>query len=223
MNNGSLFFISLLLLITFGCTSNEAHKPAKSDVPAEKVSDTAPEPAIDNYDAIPLYSPNNHVQAVIEIPAGTNHKVEYDKKALEFKVDQRDGKDRIIPFLPYPGNYGFLPSTYMSPELGGDGDALDVLVIAESVPVAHVMEIIPIANLALMDEGEIDNKIIAIPADPKLQIIKVTTLAELESKYPAAKKMIEDWFLNYDGPGVMKLEEWQNEVQAMDDIKKWAK
>lgn len=207
MHYRSRFIFALPLLATFACTA----------------SDTLPDQSIENYDAIPLYSRNEFLQAVIEIPAGTNHKVEYDKKARKFVIDQRDGKDRIIPFLPYPGNYGFLPSTYLDPALGGDGDALDVLVLAESVPVSTVMEIIPIANLALMDEGEIDNKIIAIPADPALQIIKATTLSELESKYPAAKNMIEDWFLNYDGPGVMKLEEWQNETQAMGDIEKWAK
>ena len=222
MNKGVLF-TSLLLLLTLGCNSGDVHQANQQAVIAEKNSDVIPEPAIENYDAIPLYSSNNNIQAVIEIPAGTNHKIEYDKKALEFVVDQRDGKDRIIPFLPYPGNYGFLPSTYMNPEQCGDGDALDVLVIAEAVPTATVMEIIPIANLALIDEGEIDNKVIAVPADSSLRIMNISTLAELGAQYPKAKEMIEAWFLNYDGPGVMELDGWQDEKQAMADIKKWAK
>ena len=57
---------------------------------------------------------------VVEIPAGTNHKIEYNTESGEFENDIKDGKIRIIDFLPYPGNYGFIPSTYMDPERGGD-------------------------------------------------------------------------------------------------------
>ena len=64
-----------------------------------------------------------YVQVVVEIPAGTNQKIEFDYKDGTFKVDQIDGKDRVIDFLPYPGNYGFVPGTLMDKERGGDGDA----------------------------------------------------------------------------------------------------
>ena len=41
--------------------------------------------------------------------------------------DYKDGKERIIQFLPYPGNYGFIPET-----LAGDGDPIDVIDLDES-------------------------------------------------------------------------------------------
>ena len=74
-----------------------------------------------------------YLQMIVEIPAGTNQKIEFDYNDGTFKVDQIDGKDRVIDFLPYPGNYGFIPNTLMDKERGGDGDALDILVIGESV------------------------------------------------------------------------------------------
>ena len=43
---------------------------------------------------------NGIYQAVIEIPAGTNKKIEYDKNQKKFVIDQRDGKNSIIDFLP---------------------------------------------------------------------------------------------------------------------------
>lgn len=174
-----------------------------------------------DYHTIPTFSPDQYVQAVIEIPAGSNHKIEYNKTAHAFEVEERNGRPRVINFLPYPGNYGFIPSTYMDPAKGGDGDALDVLVLAEAVPTKSVIEIIPIALLALMDGGEIDNKIIAVPADLEKQIIKVSTLAELEAQYPAARELISEWFLNYKGPGKMELTGWEDEQAAMADIQKW--
>ena len=62
--------------------------------------------------------------AVVEIPAGTNKKYEYDPYQKEFIVDMENGKERVINFLPYPANYGFIPSTLSKSDTGGDGDAL---------------------------------------------------------------------------------------------------
>jgi len=70
------------------------------------------------------------ILAVIEIPSGTNRKIEYNPNTERFEIDVKNGKERVIDFLPYPGNYGFIPSTMMDENRGGDGDALDILVIA---------------------------------------------------------------------------------------------
>ena len=141
------------------------------------------------------------INAVIEIPAGTNHKMEYNYETGRFENDQENGKDRIIDFLPYPGNYGFIPSTLMDEKRGGDGDALDVLVIAESVPTGTVMSVEPIAALQLMDDGEVDTKIIAIPVDSTLRVMQVTSFEHFLLEYNMAKTIIKDWFLNYKGLG----------------------
>lgn len=161
------------------------------------------------------------INAIIEIPAGTNKKIEFNKTTNQFEVDQVDGMDRIVNFLPYPGNYGFIPSTYMSPEQGGDGDPLDVLIISESQPTGTNMSIKPIGALMLLDDDEIDTKIIAVPSDTALQVIAINDFKDLLIDFGVAKRMIEDWFLTYKGMGNTQLIGWKDEKEALEEIQKW--
>lgn len=170
---------------------------------------------------IPSFSKNGHLQGVIEIPAGTNRKYEIDKTSGVMYPDLRDGEPRIVNFLPYPINYGFIPSTSMDKKRGGDGDPLDILYIAEHVPNSTVVEVIPIGLLLLKDLGEWDNKVLAIPVDPSLRIISATNWQEFQMDYSAARLIIEQFFLNYDGPGVMTLHGWADEKAALAEVEKW--
>lgn len=174
-----------------------------------------------NHLTLPSYAPSGHLQGVIEIPAGTNRKFEYDKQALKFVPDLRDGKHRMIDFLPYPVNYGFIPSTKMDKNRGGDGDPLDVLVLAESLPTGTVIEVQPIGLLQLRDLGEWDNKVLAIPLDPALRILTATNWTEFQLKYSAARHIIEQFFTYYDGLGVMTLMGWGDEKAALQEVEKW--
>ena len=174
-----------------------------------------------NHLALPSFSKSGLLHAVIEIPAGTNTKYEYDKQKLEFRPDIRDGKPRRVNFLSYPLNYGFIPSTRMNKERGGDGDPLDVLVLAEHVAVGTVMEVQAIGLLLLKDLGEWDNKVLAIPADPAQRIISATNWREFQQEYSAARHIIELFFMYYDGLGTMTLMGWGDESAAMEEVKKW--
>ena len=49
------------------------------------------------------------LNVVVEIPAGTNHKLEYHPGQGYVNDTLEGGADRVINFLPYPGNYGFVP------------------------------------------------------------------------------------------------------------------
>ena len=169
----------------------------------------------------PTFSPNGHLHGIIEIPAGTNRKYEIDKSTGEMRPDLRDGKPRMVNFLSYPMNYGFVPSTIMDKERGGDGDPLDILYIAEHVPNGSIIEAIPIGLLLLKDLGEWDNKVLAIPVDPALRIIDATNWQEFQMRYSAARVIIEQFFLYYDGPGVMTLHGWADETAAMEEVHKW--
>jgi len=161
------------------------------------------------------------INAVIEIPAGSNQKIEYQKESQKFANDQLDGQDRVVQFLPYPGNYGFIPSTYMDPAEGGDGDALDILVLSESQATGSVMEVKIIATLLLRDNGEIDTKIIAIPVDPALQTIKVEDFQDFLINQDAVRGILQEWFLNYKGANQMELIRWEDEQYAMQEINQW--
>ncbi|PVW17196.1 inorganic diphosphatase [Marixanthomonas spongiae] len=169
---------------------------------------------------VPTFSSNNAVHVAIEIPAGTNAKIEYNKKLNKLKVDQQNGKDRLIEYLPYPGNYGFIPSTYSDPEKGGDGDPLDALVISSSLLSGSVVETIPIGMLKLMDNGEQDYKVICIPSEKRLQTVSATSLTEFSEKYPDALKIIELWFSNYDPADTIVIEGWGDEKEALAEINK---
>lgn len=182
---------------------------------------TPNETKVEDYLHLPAFTEQG-IQAVIEIPAGTNHKIEYDKAQKAFKIDQRDGEGRVIDFLPYPGNYGFIPSTYMDPKLGGDGGALDVLVIGEAAPTGTVLEARPIAALLLMDEGQLDTKIIAVPADSSRQVMKANDFLSFSMAYDGAKNIIENWFLYYDGLGTTEFRGWKDEQYALEEIRRWA-
>ena len=117
-------------------------------------------------------------------------------------------------------NYGFIPATFSDPKKGGDGDALDILVLSESVGTGTVLEIIPIAMLKLIDNGEIDYKIIAIPADESKQIVKANSFVEFSKNYPIIKEIIELWFLNYNKDDIAKVEGWEDEKRAILEINK---
>ncbi len=104
------------------------------------------------------------VNVVIEIPKDSVNKYEYDKELHVFRLDRT-----LFSPVHYPGDYGFIPRT-----LGLDGDPLDVLVLVEapSFP-GCLMEVRPIGVLKMIDQGEGDEKILAVAeSDPLYREVK---------------------------------------------------
>ncbi|MFZ1688441.1 MAG: inorganic diphosphatase, partial [Flavobacteriales bacterium] len=132
-----------------------------------------------DHKAFPAFSANGHVNAVIEIPAGSSEKREYDEATKTFPIGERDGQPRRIKFLPYPANYGYIPGTLMDQAQGGDGDALDIFVLCPALPTGTVLEVEPIGIINLIDAGERDDKVIALPIDRSLLTMDVDELHEL--------------------------------------------
>jgi len=127
------------------------------------------------------------VNAVIEIPRDSVNKYEYDKQFQVFRLDRT-----LFSPVHYPGDYGFIPST-----LGRDGDPLDVLVLVEapSFP-GCLMEVRPIGVLRMMDQGQGDEKILAVAeSDPLYREVKdcsqvfAHTLREIEHFFAIYKKL----------------------------------
>lgn len=93
------------------------------------------------------------VAAIIEIPAGCKVKYELDKDTGMLYVDRV-----LASSILYPHNYGFIPQT-----LCEDNDPLDVLVVMQSqVAPFSFMQVKPIGVLQMLDQGERDDKIIAV-------------------------------------------------------------
>ena len=101
---------------------------------------------------------NGEINVVVEIPTGSNHKIEWDRKNACFMLD------RIEPIaFAKPCNYGFIPQT-----LDEDGDELDVLLITDQPLTTGIYTTARILGvMKFVDDGEVDDKIIAVPADDR--------------------------------------------------------
>ncbi len=158
------------------------------------------------------------LRAVIEIPAGTVEKRQYDIASNSFPIDLRRGKPRRIAFLPYPANYGFIPGTRMDKAQGGDGDAVDVFVLCGSVPSGTVMEVEVIGVIELLDAGERDDKLVALPLDPALRTVEADDIHELPA---AARDILVTWLLNYDPEDGAQLVGVKGRDEAIATVRRW--
>lgn len=96
------------------------------------------------------------MNCVIEIPRGSKVKYELDKDTGLCYVDRI-----LYSSVVYPHNYGFIPKT-----LCEDADPLDVLVLMqESVVPMCFLRARPIGVMQMLDQGEQDDKVIAVHAD----------------------------------------------------------
>jgi inorganic pyrophosphatase len=148
----------------------------------------------------PAINENGSINAVIEIPAGTNEKWELNKESGKLEWERVDGKNRIVDYLGYPGNYGFIPQTLLDRESGGDGDPLDVLVIGPPEERGTVISCKLLGILYLTDRGEQDDKLIAV--SERSTLIGLNNIADLDSLYPGITEIIRKWFANYKGEGL---------------------
>jgi len=132
----------------------------------------------------------------IEIPAGTKQKWEFNFETGEMEKDYQDGKERIIQFLPYPGNYGFIPET-----LAGDGDPIDVIDLDEAGERGDLKEVRIIGALNFEDKKEADIKFIGV--SPSGTFGHIQSIEQLLLEKPAVLEILKSWFLNYKKPGKM--------------------
>jgi inorganic pyrophosphatase len=147
----------------------------------------------------PAINADGSVNAIVEIPAGTNAKWQVSKQSGKLEWEQENGKNRIVDYLPYPGNYGMIPQTLLPKAEGGDGDPLDVLLLGPALPARVPVRVKLIGVLALRDRGEVDDKLIAVFEDSPMA--GINSIEALESQYPGAAELVETWFTNYKGPG----------------------
>ena len=92
--------------------------------------------------------------AVIEIEKGSKKKYELDKETGHLILDRI-----LYTSTHYPTNYGFIPRTYAD-----DNDPLDVLVLcSEVIQPLSLVRCYPIGVITMLDQGRLDEKIIAIP------------------------------------------------------------
>ena len=198
-----------LSLALFSCNSDEKQSASSTESVTERSAGT------DTHliDEVNAEGENGYLHAVIEIPAGSVEKWEVNKTTGKLEREIKDGKPRTINYLGYPGNYGFIPQTLLSKENGGDGDPLDVLVIGYQCKQAEIVPCKIIGVLRLLDNGEQDDKLIAVqPGGPFSEFSDIDSLA---MQYPKVLTSIENWFSNYKGLGQMISNGFGNAREAM--------
>lgn len=166
-----------------------------------------------DYGTINAINPDSTVNMIVEIPAGTTAKYELNKVSYDLKIDSIDGLPRFIDYLGYPGNYGMIPNTILPKSQGGDGDPLDIILLGPAVARGSVQKVSIIGVLELLDNGEQDDKLIAI--DPKLNWSRISDIEDLDKFYPGAKSIIATFFQNYKGVGQMQFIGWSSKSKAM--------
>lgn len=127
------------------------------------------------------------INAIIEIGRGSKNKYEIDKETGLISLDRA-----MYTTQDYPFDYGFVPQT-----LWDDNDPLDVLVLTTYPLLPGILvKVRPIAIMNMIDGGEADDKVIAVPSDdPRfaetkdLNDINKHTLKEIEHFYSTYKKL----------------------------------
>ena len=150
------------------------------------------------------------INVVNEIPAGSNHKIEWNRKLAAFQLD------RVEPAIfSKPTNYGFIPQT-----LDEDGDELDVLLVTEQPLATGIfLEARVIGVMKFIDDGEVDDKIVCVPADDRNNGNAYKTLSDLPQQLI---KQIEFHFNHYKDlkkAGTTKVESWGDVEEAKQVIK----
>ncbi len=147
---------------------------------------------------------NGTINTVVEIPHGSRLKVEWDREHAAFMLD------RVEPqIFAKPCDYGFIPQT-----LDEDGDELDTLIICpEPLATGVWLEATIIGVMKFEDDGEVDDKIVCVPADNRDDGNAIKSLEDI----PQLVKQIEHHFTHYKDlkkPGSTIVKGWGDVAEA---------
>lgn len=158
------------------------------------------------------------INVVIEIPKGSNNKVEWRRDMKVFELDRIDPKS-----FPKLANYGFVPQT-----LDEDGDELDALVITDDpLPFNVFVKCRVLGVMKFSDDGEVDDKIICVPVDDRETGNAIKTLSDVPEM---TLKQIDFHFNHYKDlkkPGTTIVDHFGDADEAKEVIKesqkRWVK
>jgi len=149
---------------------------------------------------IPAQPKPGLINVLIEIPAGSKNKYEYDKDLQALALDRV-----LYSSVQYPGDYGFVPNT-----LADDGDPLDGLVLIDQPTFPGcVIAARPIGMLVMIDGGDHDEKILCVP-DKDPRYAKVRSLQDIA---PHRLDEIAEFFRTYKN-----LEKKVTEIRGWQDV-----
>jgi len=149
------------------------------------------------------------VNFVAEIPKYSTAKLEVQKELLHNPImqDTKKGELRYYTYGAPFFNYGMLPQTWEDPATTdaaghkGDNDPLDVMEVGSRVfAVGEMRQVKVLGDLQLIDQGELDHKIIVIDVEDPLAA-KLRTADDLKTVMPGVLEKLVDWLKNYKTDG----------------------
>lgn len=162
---------------------------------------------------IPIYpneSDTSIVNMIVEIPKNTRKKMEISKELPHNPIvyDKKNGKIRHIEYGDgYPANYGAIPQTWencIKPDiytnLMGDNDPVDCFDISDiDVMPGDIIQLKIIGCIAMIDQGEMDWKIIGINInDPCAE--KYNDVHDIQNIQDKTLETLIDFLENYKIP-----------------------
>ena len=182
-----LLFLSAILLWFFACRPTAPHElPALAE------------------------EEGGGVQVVILTPAGATAQGQYDPQTREIRIDTVQ-----VPFLPFPGNLGFVPSTRMPFQGDKDFAPVEVLVLGQRLETGDVAGVQPIAAVALEEAGRRSLLVLAVPMDPRQRSLQIADLNDLRIRYPGVAASLEAWLRQYKGGTPVRILDWKDRGYAM--------
>jgi len=154
------------------------------------------------------------INVVNEIGLGSKLKVEWNRHLGVFQLD------RVEPgIFAKPCNYGFIPQT-----LDEDGDELDVLIVCdEAIQTGVCLEARIIGIMNFEDDGEMDHKVVVVPADDRHTGDSIKTLDDLGQRWI---DQVQHHFTHYKDlkkPGSTKVLGWGSVDDAKTTVKECEK
>jgi inorganic pyrophosphatase len=163
------------------------------------------------------------INFICEIPKYGKAKMECSTK-LENNPIVQDIKKGKLRFYHGPifWNYGFVPQTWENPDemdemtgYYGDGDPLDVVEIGScEKELGQVSIVKPLGALAMIDDGELDWKLICICTDDPLSE-ELQDIEDVYKKCPGTVSGIREWFRWYKTPDDKPLNEFAFNEEAI--------
>lgn len=158
------------------------------------------------------------INVVNEIGLGSKLKVEWNRKLGVFQLDRVESG-----IFAKPCNYGFIPQT-----LDEDGDELDALIVCdEALQTGIYLEARVIGIMNFEDDGEMDHKVVVVPADDRHTGDAIKSLDDLGQQW---MDQVQHHFTHYKDlkkPGSTKVLGWGDVAQAKKTIKecveRWSK
>jgi len=143
-----------------------------------------------------------------EIPKYTKAKMEVSIKEASNPIAQDMKKGKLRDYHgPIFWNYGCLPQTWEDPTIEhpivkckGDNDPVDVVEIgSKALTTGSVTTVKILGVLAMIDDGELDWKMIAINSEDPL-FAQLNDIEDVETKCPGTVSGIREWFRWYKTP-----------------------